>query len=699
MSQTLLVELSTEELPPKSLYKLGKSFCYSIFHSLESKTFLSKNAFYSCHITPRRLAIMINGVEKKSKKKEIRKKILPVSLSLDRDNKPSELLKKKLLATAKEIGIKKITFSELEKDNNEKSNFFYFTQKIEGENLAKSLQKILKETLTKLPIAKMMNYQCPSGETVQFVRPAQSLIALLDDQVIPINILGLNSDRYTTGHRIMTNEKLISIAHAKDYSKIMLEKGKVITNFEERKEKIRTELLNKSENNDVSIPEDLLNEVTALVEWPAVYLCKFDDKFLSLPQECLVLTMQVNQKYFVIFDKNKKLMPYFLVVSNLDTKNPKNIINGNEKVVKPRLYDAKFFFENDKKKKLFDRGAELSKVLYHNKLGSHKDRVLRITNLSKIFSKKYNLNNIHLERAANLCKNDLVSEMVFEFPELQGIMGFHYALHNKEKIEVAKAILEHYKPRFSGDSLPETPTGIILAIADKMEIVTGIWGIGLKPTGDKDPFGLRRSTIGVLRILIERKLPISVSFLIEEAIKQFSNIKNFKNYSEDIKYFFYDKLHIILRDYGYSLDLIDSTISQYPDDISTILNKVEAVKNFMLDPNSKLLILSNKRISNILRKNHFEVKKIRENLLIEEAEKKLYETLNEIKPNIKKNYLVGDFKKVLELYKKLIKMIDDFFNDVLVMSDNKEIKENRLALLKDLHDNLNIFVDFSKINI
>src|SRR5450830_1976373 len=543
MTQALLVELLTEELPPKVLAKLGDAFAAAIFNGLKTRDFLAEGASATAYATPRRLAVSISQVRATSLDKVIREKVLPVTVALDAAGLPSAPLTKKLAAMAAQTGVIVITPDQLERAQDGKTESFFYNYTAKGTALQQGLQAALEEAVTKLPIPKLMSYQRQfgraAGDTVHFVRPAHRLLALHGADVVPLNILGLDASNITLGHRFLS-QGTITIDKPESYAATLAGQGKVIASFNERKEKIRTDLLAAAGDDKVLMPESLLDEVTALVEWPVVYACKFDEQFLAVPQECLILTMQTNQKYFALTDANGKLRSRFLIVSNLATPDPRHIIQGNERVVRPRLSDAKFFFEQDKKKSLADRVPQLGNVVYHNKLGNQLQRTERVKALAGAIAKLLGTDVALAERGALLAKTDLLTDMVGEFPELQGIMGTYYARHDGEPDEVALAASEHYQPRFAGDALPASATGTAVALADKLETLVGIWGIGLQPTGDKDPFALRRHALGILRMLVEKRLPLAIPVLLKEAVALFAGNSNFKDPSADVRAFFYD---------------------------------------------------------------------------------------------------------------------------------------------------------------
>ncbi|HEX8957283.1 MAG TPA: glycine--tRNA ligase subunit beta [Burkholderiaceae bacterium] len=697
MSQTLLIELLTEELPPKALAKLSDAFSTAMEAGLKSRDLLDADAKKTSYATPRRLAVAITGVRERSPDKSIREKVLPVTVALDASGNPSAPLTKKLAALAQNAGVAEIKLAELERAADGKADSFFYTYTAAGAALQAGLQAALEESLGKLPIPKVMSYQRPDGETVQFVRPVHKLTALHGETVVPISILGLQAGRTTLGHRFLSRGEL-SIKHADDYAPVLEKDGKVIASAEARKEKIRTALLAAAGADKALMPESLLDEVNALVEWPVVYACKFEDEFLAVPQECLILTMQTNQKYFALTDADGKLRPRFLIVSNLQTDDPQHIIGGNERVVRPRLSDAKFFFEQDKKKTLASRLSGLSGVVYHNKLGSQAERGGRVTALAGKIAAALGNDVALAEHAAELSKADLLTDMVGEFPELQGTMGTYYARHDGEPEEVAQAISEHYQPRFAGDALPATKAGTAVAIADKLETLVGIWGIGLQPTGDRDPFALRRHALGILRMLIEKRLPLRLNTLLSDATALFAGNAQFKNPQAEVLNFLYDRLRGMLRERGYAANEIEAVVAQQPDSLDNILERLQAVTAFAQLAEAESLAAANKRITNILKKNaEGEIGAVIADRLVEPAEQALFSAMNACRPEIESAYAQGDFSSTLTRLAQLRAGVDLFFDKVMVMAEDPALRDNRIALLSSLHQMMNRVADISKL--
>ncbi len=695
MNQTLLVELLTEELPPKALAKLGDAFAAGIANGLKTRDFLEADSVVTAFASPRRLAVTISHVRASSPDKAIREKVLPVSVALDADGNPTAPLAKKLAA----MGFPDLRVSDLERAQDGKAESFFTTYTAPGSALHSGLQAALEETSAKLPIPKLMSYQRPDGTTVQFVRPAKKLLAMHGEAVVPVAILGLAAGLTTLGHRFLANPgEEIAITHADAYASTLEAHGKVIASVSARKEKIRAALLDKAGDDQVLMPESLLDEVSALVEWPVVYECHFEHEFLSVPQECLILTMQTNQKYFALTDRHGKLRSRFLIVSNIETSDPQHIIGGNERVVRPRLSDAKFFFEQDKKKTLAERLPGLANVVYHNKLGTQAQRMERVKALAATIAGMLGADAALAARGAMLAKADLLTDMVGEFPELQGIMGTYYARFDGEHEEVALTASEHYQPRFAGDALPSTQTGTAVALADKLETLVGIWGIGLQPTGDKDPFALRRHALGVLRMLIEKRLPLSLHALLTAATALFAGNPQFKDPGADITTFILERLRGVLRERGFSPNEIEAVVAQQPDTLDNIIERLEAVQAFAALPESASLAAANKRITNILKKSEAgAAATVQAGLLQEAAEQGLHAAMTEVKPQVDAAFAQGDFSAALKTLAALRDQVDAFFNEVMVNAEDVALRNNRIALLSELHGMMNQVADISKL--
>ncbi|CAE6758680.1 Glycine--tRNA ligase beta subunit [Paraburkholderia aspalathi] len=690
---TLLVELLTEELPPKALARLGDAFAEGIAQRLAAHDLIEGELSFERYATPRRLAVTIKNVRSVAPEKHVREKVLPVSVALDKDGQPTAPLAKKLAA----LGFPDFSVNDLERAQDGKAEAFFLRYAAPGATLAEGLQAALNETLAKLPIPKVMTYQRPDGTNVQFVRPVHRLTTLHGEQVVPVTALGVDADDTTLGHRFLS-EGLVQIQHADSYADTLMHKGRVVANFADRKETIRTHLLAQADGDQVVMPESLLDEVNSLVEWPVVYACRFEDEFLQVPQECLILTMQTNQKYFALTDANGKLRSRFLIVSNIETKTPGDIVEGNERVVRPRLADAKFFFEQDKKKPLAERVPLLANVVYHNKLGSALQRVERVEALAGAIASLIGADVALAKRAARLAKADLITDMVGEFPELQGTMGTYYARHDGEPEEVALACSEHYQPRFSGDALPATATGAVVALADKLETLVGIWGIGLQPTGEKDPFALRRHALGVLRILVEKQLPVDLIELLRTAYAQFAAVPGVADSTQAIYEFSMDRLRGLLRERGYAPGEIDAVLALNPTRLDDIVARLDAVREFAALPEAASLAAANKRISNILKKSEGSATGgVQVALLTEAAEKALYAQLEQVAPRVQTQLAARDYTGALTALAALREPVDTFFNDVMVNAEDPALRANRLALLGALHQQMNCVADISRL--
>ncbi|APR34579.1 glycine--tRNA ligase subunit beta [Paraburkholderia sp. SOS3] len=694
---TLLVELLTEELPPKALARLGDAFAEGIAQRLAARDLIEGELSFERYATPRRLAVSVNRVRAVAPEKNVREKVLPVSVALDANGQPTAPLAKKLAA----LGFPDFSVDDLERASDGKAEAFFLRYAAPGATLAEGLQAALDETLAKLPIPKVMTYQRPDGANVQFVRPVHRLTVLHDNQIVPVSAFGIDADDTTLGHRFLS-EGFVQIQHADAYAETLRHRGHVVANFADRKNVIRAHLLAHANGDEVVMPEALLDEVTSLVEWPIVYACRFEDEFLQVPQECLILTMQTNQKYFALTDANGKLRSRFLIVSNIETETPGDIVEGNERVVRPRLADAKFFFEQDRKKPLADRVPLLANVVYHNKLGSTLQRVERIEALAGEIAALTGADVALAKRAARLAKADLLTDMVGEFPELQGTMGTYYARHDGEPEEVALACSEHYRPRFSGDALPTTATGTTVALADKLETLVGIWGIGLQPTGEKDPFALRRHALGVLRILVEKQLPVDLVEVLRAAHKQFAALPGVADSTAALYEFFMDRLRGLLRERGYGAGEIDAVLALNPTRLDDIVARLDAVREFAALAEAASLAAANKRISNILKKSEGTAANETETivqaaLLVESAEKALHAQLEQVAPRVQSQLAQRQYTGALSALAALREPVDTFFNDVMVNAEDPALRANRLALLGALHQQMNCVADISRL--
>ena len=702
-SANLLIEVFTEELPPKSLRRLGDAFSDGIFSSLKSAGLTTDSSKATGFATPRRLAVLITDVLNQAPDYPVREKLLPTSIAFDADGKATPPLLKKLGA----LGYADIDLATLEKAGEGKNEALYLNVVAKGAALEKTAQTALEQTLNKLPIAKMMHYQVQQKNgalaDVQFARPAHRIIALHGKNILHVSCLGIDASNQTEGHRFLA-PGLLTIAHAEQYEAELEAKAKVIPSFDKRRAQITAALLKAAGEDLVLMPDSLLDEVTSLVEWPAVYECHFDQEFLEVPQECLILTMQTNQKYFALTDSQGKLRNRFLIVSNIETTKPNAIISGNERVVRPRLSDARFFFKQDQKRPLASRVVDLEKVVYHNQLGNQLDRTKRVQGIATEIAKQLGADEKLAQRAAEIAKTDLLTDMVGEFPELQGIMGNYYAMHDGENAEVAAACSEHYMPRFAGDVLPQTQTGTILAIADKLETLVGIWGVGLAPTGDKDPYALRRHALGICRLLLEKNLSLSLPALIELARSQFPQPEvQEKAQVADVYAFIIDRLRAYLRDQAvagkpFTSAEIDAVLSQSPAQINDLIERLAALREFNALAQASQLAAANKRISNILKKTTTTIpEKCAQDLLQIPAEAALFKALETVTPTLNSAYEKRQFVELLKALVALSSPIDQFFEDVMVMDPNTQLRDNRLALLQQLHQKMNLVADLGKL--
>lgn len=692
MNPTLLVELFTEELPPKALLSLGEAFSELLANALKQAGHLTANSQIKTFASPRRLGCQITDVLAKSPDEDALERLLPAKIGLDGNGQPTPPLLKKLSS----LGLEGVAASALESISDGKQDVLHIRRKVIGKALAESLAGALEQATTKLPIPKVMSYQRPDGSTVKFVRPAHRLVALHGEQVLPVEILGLKADRLTLGHRFLSSG-VINLKNADGYAEQLKNEGKVIASFAERREAIAQHIELAAKPERAVQPDALIDEVCALVEWPVVYEGHFEEAFLEVPQECLILTMQANQKYFAITDQNGQMRNRFLLVSNLETETPHSIIHGNERVLRARLADAKFFFDQDRKRSLESRIEGLAQVVYHNKLGSQKDRNERLVALAQWLAPFTGAEPALAQRAALLCKADLLTDMVGEFPELQGNMGEHYAQHDGEKPDVAQAIADHYSPRFAGDTLPRNAVGLAVALADKIETMVGIYGIGLIPTGDKDPFALRRHALGVIRMVIERKLPLNIKAALKTACGLFSGYADFSDSSEGVYQFMLDRLRGYLREQGYSAAEVESVLAQQPEQFTDLVARLEAVRAFSALEQADALAAANKRITNILKKAEGTSAAFSANLLREPAEKALADKVKAIEPSALQAFANGNFQEALALLAPLRPEVDAFFNDVMVMDKDESLKNNRIALLSWMHGLMNKVADISQL--
>jgi glycyl-tRNA synthetase beta chain len=684
MAETLLIELLAEELPPKSLARLSEAFSAAVLDGLKEQGFTNAGSASRSFATPRRLAVLIPKVLAKQPDRLLERKGPAVNAGYDAEGKPTPAL----LGFAKSCGV---AVTKLEKCPGDKGEQFVFRAKQKGETLAKQLPAIVEAAIKKLPVAKIMRWG--AGEA-QFVRPVHGLVMLHGKAVVPGAVLGISSGRITLGHRFLSRGP-ITVAHADKYETLLAQRGRVIADYAKRKALIERQLdrgvakLGRGMNWRIGKSAELIDEVASIVEYPAVYGGGFGEEFLDVPRECLIISMQQHQKYFPLADARGKLLRQFLVVSNIQTKNPKHIVHGNERVLRARLADARFFYDQDRSTTLAERVPKLANVVYHNKLGSQLERVQRLQKLAGEIARRLDADVEQAERAAWLCKADLLTDMVGEFPELQGIMGRYYAVHDGLPDAVAEAIRAHYLPRFAGDELPAAAIGMSVALADKLDTLVGIYGIGLVPTGDKDPYGLRRAALGVIRILVENsgKIPaLEVLELLQLARSQFATGVLAESVAQDLHGFMFERLKPYLRERGFLPDEIDAVLSLNPTRLDQIVPRLQALQSFRRLPAAAALAAANKRIRNILRqagvgprRQNFDLQ-----MLNDEAERALGGELRALSGPVQQLLADRDYAGYLKRLAALRPAVDRFFDKVMVMVEDPVVRSNRLALLSEL---------------
>ena len=721
-TNNLLVELFVEELPPKALKTLGEAFAETLAGALVNAGLARADARVTPYATPRRLAVHVADVLAVAPERAVSTKLMPASVGLDAAGKPTPALLKKLAA----LGADAACIPSLRREGEGKAEALYHDSRVPGATLAEGLQKALDAAIAALPIPKVMAYQLhercaqPGWTTVHFVRPAHGLIALHGAEIVPVSALGLAAGRTTHGHRFEAAADPLVIADADAYAATLKEQGAVIASYEERSQEIIRQLRSKAtelgcyleveksmgsslagDALEMAFLEDpLVQEVTALVEWPNVLPGQFEAAFLEVPQECLILTMKANQKYFPLFDTDGRLSNRFLIVANIRPADASAVIEGNERVVRPRLADAKFFFDQDRKKTLESRLPELDKVVYHNKLGTQGERSLRVVAIARRIAETLGGGLTQpAEQAARLAKTDLLTGMVGEFPELQGIMGRYYALHDGLAPEIADAIADHYKPRFADDNLPRGQVGTIVALADKLETLTGLFGIGQTPTGDKDPFALRRHALGVIRMLIEGRFDqLPLDFLLDAAADAFTGVAAFKPANAALAGFIYERLAGLLREEDYTAQEVEAVLSLRPQCLDSVPVRLAAVRDFSALPEAAALAAANKRVGNILKKAELaDGARVDATLLREPAERALAEALAEVQPKADAAFAQGDYTASLRALAALRAPVDAFFDGVMVNADDPALKANRLALLAALHAAMNRVADLSRL--
>lgn len=723
MTKNLLVELLVEELPPKSLKQLGASFAELLAASLKVQGLITNDTAITPYATPRRLAVHIANVAAQAADQAVTQKLMPVKVGLDAAGQATPPLLKKLAS----FGADASAVPQLKRALDGKTETLFLDIVVQGTLLTDGLQKALQDAIGQLPIPKVMTYQLADGwQSVHFVRPAHSLVALHGADIVPVSVLGLQAGRETQGHRFEAKVNPIVLHNADSYAQQLQTEGAVLASFAGRRAEIARQLAAAAAKVHLTPIDDeaLLDEVTALVEHPNVLVGQFDAEFLQVPQECLILTMKANQKYFPLLDTQGKLANKFLLVSNIRPADPAQVIAGNERVVRSRLADAQFFFDQDRKKTLASRVPELKKVIYHNKLGTQYLRMFFVRDIARMIGTQLSSKELadQAYEAAKLAKADLLTDMVGEFPELQGIMGRYYAQHEVLSNDIAFAIEDHYKPRFAGDALPRNPVGICLALADKLETLVNMFNVGEAPTGDKDPFALRRHALGVIRILIEKDLSLELDKLIKKVVDAINKYQNStlelsnnyedpredsnpriyrrvsKEISENVCVFIYERLTSNLRDQGYTAQEVDAVLSLNPQLLSDIPKRLAAVRAFAALPEAVSLAAANKRVGNILKKSEGAISDSVDPGLLQEADElELYQALQAIQPQTEQAFTAGDYTASLQMLATLKTPVDTFFDHVMVNVDDEKLRNNRLALLAQLHRIMNRIADLSKL--
>lgn len=706
-TKPLLIELFTEELPPKALRRLGEAFAQSIVGDLTKVNLITAGTAFQSFATPRRLAVCVENVLAQAPEQDFAEKLMPVKVGLDANGAATPALLKKLASK----GLEHLSVADLQIESDGKQDYLVAKGKAAGVQLVQHLQSVVDKAIENLPIPKVMRYQLADGKTtVKFVRPAHGLVALYGSDVIPVTALGLDSSKTTHGHRFM-GKVSFDLDNASSYATQLAQEGMVIASYDERLQMIRQALTQKAEELNLSIGnepavEDLLEEVTSLVEHPTIYVGQFEEKFLAVPQECLILTMRLNQKYFPLFDKNTgKLSHRFLIVSNMQVQDPHNIIEGNERVVRPRLADAEFFFNTDRKQTLASRVDQLGTIVYHNKLGTQLARVERVRALARYIAEKLGANSEQADRAAFLAKADLTSNMVGEFPELQGIIGAYYAKGDGEHPSVAQAIADQYLVRFDKPVSEDNLTSVALFIAERIETLVGIWGIGLLPTGERDPYALRRAALGIISAfdalqqaqVFNRADKLKLIDLLKFAQSLFSkeNIEINQATATEVQDFIFERLRHQLQTNNDRF-VVDAVLALNPD-LDEVLSRVNAVSQFNTLPEAASLAAANKRIGNLLKKVEGEVGAVDFAKLTDAAEIALAKVIDEVAPTAQAHFTKAEFTQALQSVAKTRDAVDTFFNEVMVMAEDPAVRQNRLALLNKLHATMNLVADLSKL--
>ena len=683
----LLIELGTEELPPKALGRLSTAFGRGVEDGLKQANI----SFEKIEVlsAPRRLAIIVTALADSQPDQDVEKRGPAVQAAFGEDGCPSKAAE----GFAKGCGVK---VEELETMETDKGSWLVFRKMQKGQPTSELIGDIIGQSLNRLPIPKRMRW---GSNDVEFVRPVHWLVVLHGEQVIDVNVLGQQAGNKTFGHRFH-HPDAIELKNAGDYVSLLKDKGHVIVDPVERQAIIKQQAIKAADDlgGFALIDDDLLNEVTSLVEWPVAVAGDFNSQFLEVPAEALISSMQDHQKYFPVIDNKEELLPHFITISNIDSTDMAQVKAGNERVISPRLSDAVFFWDQDRKKKLEDHIASLETVVFQKKLGTLADKSKRVAVIAKAIAEKLGANQADAERAAMLSKCDLMTEMVYEFTDLQGIMGRYYAKHDGENDEVAAALDEQYMPRFAGDELPLSVTGQILAISDKLDTLLGIFAIGQKPTGEKDPFALRRATLGILRIMIEKKLDLDLRDLLEVAASALSDKVDAKAAVDDVLKFMLERLRAFFADKNISADIFDAVFACFPTRPVDFGQRIEAVNAFKALPEAESLAAANKRIRNILKKVEGNISaEVRDSLLQENAEKDLHAKVSQISNEVNAFYTDGDYQSALTKLATLKDPVDQFFDDVMVMADDDALKNNRIALLNQISDLFLQAADLSRL--
>jgi len=706
-ARPLLVELFTEELPPKALPKLGQSFADGLCQALTQHGLVDTNNTVTPFATPRRLAVRLSNVLAVAPDQAFSEKLMPVKVGLDANGAPTPALLKKLAAK----GWEQLDVNQLGRESDGKQDYLVASGTAAGAQLAQVLQSAIETAIAGLPIPKVMKYQLADGHTsVKFVRPAHALVALFGDEVIPAQILGLSAGRLTHGHRFLHPQE-ISLTNASSYEQQLKQTGRVVASFGERRSQIQSLLdaqakqLNASLGNDPEVSA-LLDEVTALVESPVVYVGKFEERFLAVPQECLILTMRLNQKYFPLFDPSSgALTNQFLIVSNMPTDHPKAIIEGNERVIRPRLADAEFFFETDRKMPLASRVEQLDNIVYHNKLGTQMARTTRVQKIARWLARMLGADVALCERAALLAKADLNTNMVGEFPELQGIMGAYYARADQEPKAVIEALAGQYRIKLDAPVEKQDLTAAVLFMAERAETLVGIWGIGLAPTGERDPFGLRRAALGLISafeqltagsiLQIQQAGPLTLHGLLKASAETFVTGTLQDQTVAEVETFVLERLRnqLIAQ---HDRNAVEAVLAINPP-IHQVPARVLAAEAFAQGPDAASLAAANKRIGNLLKKTEGHLPEVNAALLTEAAEQALAKSIATVQPVSQHQFDAGDYKAALATLAQTRAAVDAFFDDIMVMADDAAVRQNRLALLAQLHRLMNQVADISRL--